>query len=371
VAAKGWASAEVQAAYEQAGAAAQRAEGVHHLVAVWYGQYIVSHVGGDVQASLILSKQSLELAKKQDNPALLIAGHYMAMGSFIHQGELRKAQAHAQRALELYKPEQHSFLVSMFPVDMGIFVAAHGSHCIWYLGEMESALAQCRQAMMAARASSHPFSVTMAYAYLAMLHGFRREWHQAQEWAIATSALSTEHAFPYYGAWAIYIHGWALTEQGEQEQGIAFMEQGLADFRTMRTGLREPFYLAHLGEAYLQAGDTSKALHLLDDALAAALKYGERVHEAEILRLRGESLRLLDHDNGKAESSFHQAIETARRQEAKSLELRAATSLCRLWQTQGKRAKAHALLAEIYGCFTEGFDTADLIEAKALLDAVQ
>jgi adenylate cyclase len=269
--------------------------------------------------------------------------------------------------LELYKPDQHSFLVSTFPVDMGIFVAVHGSHGAWYLGKADTALAQCRQATMAAQESSHPFSITVAHAYLAMLYGFRREWRQAQEWALTTDALSMEHAFPYYHAWAIYVQGWALAEQGELERGIILMEQAMADYRAMRTGLRKSFYLAHLGEAYARTGNTSKGLHLLEEAFAAACEYGERVHEAEIWRLRGEFLQLQGDTTDAVEMSFRQAIETAGRQEAKALELRAVTSLSRLWQRQGKFQEVQQLLGTTYTWFTEGFDTPDLLEAKALL----
>jgi adenylate cyclase len=371
VAAKGWASAEVQAAYEQAGAAAQRAGEVQQLVAVLYGLFIVSHVGGDVQTSRAIGEQGLALVKQHGNPALRIVDHFMVMAASLHQGELRAAQAHMQRALELYEPEQHSFLVSTFPLDMGVFAAVYGSHGMWYLAKADAALAQCRQAAMAARASSHPFGETVAHGYLAMLHGFRREWRQAQEWALTTDALSMEHAFPYYHAWAIYVQGWALAEQGEQERGLALMEEGMADFRAMRTGLREPFFLAHLGEAYAKKGDVSKGLHLLEEALAAARKHGERVHEAEILRLRGEFLQLQDHATDAVEALFHQAIETASRQEAKALELRAVISLSRLWQRQGKIQEARQLLGVTYARFTEGFDTSDLLEAKALLDTLR
>jgi adenylate cyclase len=135
------------------------------------------------------------------------------------------------------------------------------------------------------------------------------------------------------------------------------MEQGMADFRAMRTGLRQPFYLAHLGEAYAKKGDVSKGLHLLEEALAAARKHGERVHEAEILRLRGEFLQLQDHTTGAVEASFRQAIETASRQEARALELRAVISLSRLWQRRGKVQEARQLLGVTYTRFTEGFDT--------------
>jgi predicted ATPase len=168
--------------------------------------------------------------------------------------------------------------------------------------------------------------------------------------------------------WGTILRGSALAEQGQSAEGIAQMRQGIAAWRATGAELRRPYYLALLAEAYGKAGQTEVGLRALAEALTAVHNTGERQHEAELDRLKGE-LRLKQDvpDAQEAESWLRQAVDVARQQQAKSLELRAAMSLSRLWQQQGKRAEARELLAPIYGWFTEGFDTADLQEAKALL----
>jgi predicted ATPase len=167
------------------------------------------------------------------------------------------------------------------------------------------------------------------------------------------------------------MQGWALAEQHQREEGLTQMQQGLTAFQATGGRLRLPYYLALLAEVYGHSGQVEKGLHLLDKACADMQQTGEHFWEAEQHRLQAE-LRLAHStaDQTTAAAYLHQALEVARRQQAKSLELRAAVSLARLWQQQGKCAEAHALLAPVYHWFTEGFDTADLQEAKSLLDAL-
>jgi predicted ATPase len=165
--------------------------------------------------------------------------------------------------------------------------------------------------------------------------------------------------------------GWALAYHGQGVEGIEEIRQGLAAYQTTGAELGRPWFLALLAEAYGKAGQAEEGLHVVAEALAAAANIGEGFFEAEQYRLKGELLLACSLENQTvAESCLHQALDSARRQEAKSLELRAAVSLSRLWQQQGKRAEARDLLAPIYGWFTEGFDTADLQEAQALLEAL-
>jgi predicted ATPase len=365
---KGLSAEETKDAYERAGALAQRAGELDQLVAVLYGQFSVSFVGGNIQTALALGKQCLDLAKRQDDPSLLVAGYWTTMAPSIHLGAFKTAEAHAQQALEAYERLRHPFPFATFTVELGVFTLAYDAHCAWYLGKADTALAHGRQAVQVAERRSHPFSLTVAQAYLAMLHGYRREWPQAYEWAEAAELLSTKHNFPYYQAWATFVRGWALAEQGQLDQGIALMKQGMADFRAMRTGLREPFYLALLGEAYAKQGNSQTGLQLFAQALAAAERSGERCYEAEIWRLRGELTKLQGEATDAVEACYTQALATARQQEAKSLQLRAAASLAQLWHEQGNHPEAHCVLSETYAWFSEGFDTADLQEAKALLD---
>jgi predicted ATPase len=226
---------------------------------------------------------------------------------------------------------------------------------------------------------THPFSVGFALVFAAWLHQLRREGPRIHEWAEAAIALVAEHKFVALLAQGTIMRGWAVAAQGgaprggqgQGEDGVSQIQQGLAAWRaTGAEGVR-PYYLALQAEASAQMGQPEAALTLLAEALAVANDTGERRWEAEVHRLKGEVLFAhAAEQHAEADICFRQALEIARRQQAKSLELRAAMSLSRLWQQQGKRAEAYALLAPIYGWFTEGFDTADLQEAKVLLETL-
>ena len=210
----------------------------------------------------------------------------------------------------------------------------------------------------------------MAFNQWLRLQHFCRTLHLpiAGERAETSRLLANEHGFVQQMANETYRQGLLLAQQGQLKEGIAHMQQGWAAYRATGANVRQPMYLAPLAEAYGQAGQVDEGLQVLAEALVYVEQAGERWWEAELHRLKGELLLLQSSDNqAEAASCFQQALALARHQQAKSWELRAATSLARLWQRQGKRAEAHALLAPIYGWFTEGFDTADLQEAKALL----
>ena len=201
-----------------------------------------------------------------------------------------------------------------------------------------------------------------------MLHMLRRDVQAIQERAEAVIALSTDQGFPVWLAAGTFAKGWALAALGQSTEGIMQMRQGLAAWRTTGMSVAVPLWLVLLAEAYERAGKAEEGLTILAEALDVVDKNGERFYAAELYRLKGvlllqQSVEL----QGKAEESLQQALDIARRQQAKSLELRAAMSLARLWQRQGECTEARELLAPVYGWFTEGFDTADLQEARALL----
>jgi predicted ATPase len=202
-----------------------------------------------------------------------------------------------------------------------------------------------------------------------VVHQFRSERQAVQEWAEKLIALSNEQGFAYWLAWGTIFRGWALAKQEEGEEEIAQIRQGLAAHRATEAELAQPYFLALLAEAYGRIGKAEEGLTVLAEALDVVNKNRERFYEAELYRLNGELLLALSQENQvEAETCFHKAIEVARWQSAKSLELRTVMNLSRLWQRQGKREEARQMLSLIYGWFTEGFETADLKEAKALLE---
>jgi predicted ATPase len=251
---------------------------------------------------------------------------------------------------------------------------------LWFLGHLDQAVKRVQEGLTLAQELSNPPSLAFARACAAWLHQFRREGQLTQEWAEALLALSTEQGFSDWLAMGTMLRGWALAEQGQPEEGITQLGQGLAAYRATGAEVYRPYWLALLAEAYGKVGQTEEGLTVLAEALAAAHKTGGRHHEAELYRLKGELSLQSRQVEGRSQTSqgksevekeaeecFGQAIEIARRQSAKSFELRAVLSLSRLWQRQGKKDEARQMLAEIYGWFTEGFDTPDLQEAKALL----
>jgi predicted ATPase len=236
---------------------------------------------------------------------------------------------------------------------------------LWALGYPDQAVQRSQEALTLAHALAHPHSLVEALRFSAQLHARRREWQTAQEHAEALLALATEHGFARHVAYGTFFRGWALAAQDQGAEGIVQMCQSRDALQA--TGAVIGIEGHALAEAYGQVGQVEEGLHLLVEALAMVGTRGSH-NEAELYRLHGELLLWQTvPDAQAAEACFQQALAVARRQEAKSLELRAAMSLARLWQHQGKHAEAHALLAPIYGWFTEGFDTADLQEARALL----
>jgi predicted ATPase len=306
-------------------------------------------------------------------------------------GEFAQAWGHLKEGIALYDPQQRQFYGTL--QDPGVSCLSYVAWTLWPLGYPDQALQRSHEALALAPDLPHPFSLASALHYAAMLHQFRREGHAVQERAEAAMVLSTEQGIPHYLALGTIWRGWALAEEGQVEEGIAQMRQGLTAWQAMGAELTLPTSLVLLAEAYGKVGKTEQGLTVLAKALAQVEKTGERQYEAELYRLRGEltlaqskSRRVGNaHQSvsnaeavpvgcahptgeGEAEECFLKAIDIARKQQAKSLELRATTSLARLWQQQGKQTEAHSLLFAIYGWFTEGFDTKDLQEAKALLD---
>jgi predicted ATPase len=202
-----------------------------------------------------------------------------------------------------------------------------------------------------------------------MLHQLRGEVALCRERAEAALALATEQLLPYWAAHAMVLGGWALVKQGQAEEGLPRLRAGLDAGRATGSKVRGPQWLALLAEAYLEAGRIEEGMSAVREALAEVEETAARYYELELDRLEGELvLASNEPDESGAKASFRMAIAIARAQQAKAFELRAALSLARLWRRQGRRDAARDLLAPVYGWFTEGFDTADLMDAKALLD---
>jgi class 3 adenylate cyclase/predicted ATPase len=379
---KGFAAPEVERIYTRARELCRQIGETPQLFSVLWGLWVFYEVRAELQAARELGEQLLSLAQSAQDPALLLEAHCVLGDTLLWPGELSLARAHLEQGLTLYDPHQHHSLALLYGTDPGVVCLSFLARILWHLGYQDQALKSSDRALALATSLSHPSSLAHVLSWAAALHQLRREARTAQERAEATLALTSEHEIAFFAAHGIVLRGWALVEQGHGQEGVAQIRQGLAAYRATGAEVERPHWCALLAEACGRVGQAEEGLTVLAEALAVVDENGDRYHEAELYRLKGTltlqskaSLRQVsdksqtsqNKSEAEAEVCFHKAIAIARQQSAKSLELRAVTSLSRLWQQQGKQKEAHQLLAEIYGWFTEGFDTKDLQEAKALL----
>jgi predicted ATPase len=282
-------------------------------------------------------------------------------------GRSPRRRAHLAQGIALYDLQKGRTARTL--LDPGVSCLGYESWTLWLLGYPDQALQRCHEALTLAQELAHPFSLACTLYYAAVLQQFSREVQAVQARAERLVALATEQEFPVFNAIGTMLRGWALATQGQGEAGTAQLHQGLAAYRAAWAEFQRTYWLTLLADAYRHTEQGTAGLVVLTETLVLVDTTAERFYEAEIYRLQGELLLTqVVSETQQAASCFRQALDIARHQQAKSLELRAATSLARLWQRQGKRDAARQVLAEVYGWFTEGFDTADLQEAKALLE---
>jgi predicted ATPase len=368
IAVKGYAAPEVERAYTRARELCERVGDPPEVFPALFGLWLVHLLRGELRTAYELAERLLRRAQSAHDPALLMYAQMTRGITSYWMGELLPAREHLEMAISLYDPERHrQFAVRYGGFDAGVNCLSHAAWILWDLGYPDQALKRGNEAL--ALAQGHPFRLAFAEYFVGVLRQVRREARAAQETAEALMALAAERGLTYYLARATTLRGWAMAEQGRNEEGIALIQEGLAAIRAIGAELWRSYFLGLLAEACREAGRLDDGLNALTEALAAADEREERNYEAEMRRLKGELLLTQNDSNAvEAQSCFERAIEIARKQSAKSLELRATMSLARLLAKQGRRDEARAMLAQIYGWFTEGFDTADLKDAKALLD---
>jgi predicted ATPase len=293
---------------------------------------------------------------------------YWSIGlSLIEHGDVIAAQAACEQGIALDTRPIHGIAASgRTAIDPGVMCCVMAGWSLWVRGYPDQALRKANEALALAQALANPFVRSQALVIVAWLHQYRREIAAMREQVETAMALASEHAYIQQWAWGMVLRGWADTDR---MAGISQMRQGLDTLVAIGTVLFRPYLLALFAEGHTAVSQHAEGLHIVAEALGLVENNGQRLHEAELYRLKGELLlNQSGSDEQQAEGCFSQALDIARHQQAKSWELRAAMSLSRLWQQQGKRDEARALLAPIYSWFTEGFDTADLQEAKALIE---
>jgi class 3 adenylate cyclase/predicted ATPase len=326
-------------------------------------------IRGDSRTAYELGEQLLRLAERVQDTSQLLEAHNAIGGALFWMGDFPRAAEHFEEVIRLYDPQKHRAHVSLFGNDPGVVGHSYISWTLWYRGHADRSLWHAGRAIELATELALPFSKASALYYTGTLHFFRREPRPARERADQTIAIAGEHGFPFWMAAATCIRGWALCEEGKLEEGIAQLRQGMALSQALRTELARSHYLAMLAHALGRAGRYDEAATVLEEALLAVARQKERTHDAvDVYHMKGELL-LAQGDEQAAEAAryFDRTTDLARRQGAKSWELRATISLARLLQREGKRVEARERLAAIYGWFTEGFDAPDMLTAEAML----
>jgi len=369
---KGYAAREVGETYTYARQLCHHLEDPHQLFTVLRGLWNYSLVRAELQTAHELGEQLFTLAQQVQDAAMLVAAHRALGVTLFHLGAVVSAHTHFAQGIQLYDAQQHRAAVFLYGEDVGVICHSFAPWTLWYLGYPDQGLARNQEAVTLAQQCAHPLSLSFALSLAAGFHQLRCEEHTAQEYAEAAIHLTTEQGFPHWRAYSAILRAWVLAHQGQAQEGIEQITQGLRDYRATGAELWRPYLLALLAEAHGTIGEREEGLTLLTETLTLVDITGQRWYEAELYRLQGALLLQGSSENStEAETCFQHAMTIARTQQAKSLELRAATSLARLWQQQGKRKEAHDLLAPVYHWFTEGFDTADLQDAKALLEVLE
>jgi predicted ATPase len=369
---QGYAAPEVEHAYLQARECCWKVGDPASLFTVLRGLWLVYLVRGELRRALEQGEHLLRLAERQQERTLLVEAHRAVGTSLFFLGELTASWTPLERGISLYEAQQHRPLILPPGGDAGMACLVYTAWSLWLRGYPDQALERIRATLSLAQQCQHAFCLAFALTWAAEIYQCRRESQAVSRQAETSLTLAHQHKFPLLMAMSMMFQGWVLAEQGQEDEGIERLRQGIAAFRATGAELLRPHFLSILAEAYGRSKRPDQGLEVLNEALALLDKTGERLHEAECYRLKGQLLLDRSIDNhAAAEACFHQACTMARHHQAKSLELRAAMSLSRLWQQQGKQGRARHLLGEVYGWFSEGFETGDLKEAKALLDELR
>jgi predicted ATPase len=373
---KGYAAAETKAAAEQLRLLIEQAEALGEppedpllLFSVLYSGVAVNYVAFNGDAVCDLAAQFLALAEKQRATVPLMIGHRIMGNSLVHTGHIAEGRGHLDQAIALYDTAEHRPLATRFGHDAGVTTLSNRSFALWLLGYPEAALRDSDDALKNAREMGQAATLMHALAWGAMLFTLCGNYAAAAAHARELVALAEKRGASYWNALGMMIQGAVLALTGWASDATEMLIAGMTAYGTTGSTNFLPLYLPHLARAHAELGQFEEAWRRIGEAMAAAETTKEKWCEAEIHRTAGKiALMSPEPDAAKAKAHFERALAIACGQKAKSWELRAAMSMARLWRDQGKRDEARDLLAPVYGWFTEGFDTLDLKEAKALLD---
>jgi predicted ATPase len=369
--AHGYATLQAEPIYSRARALCDRVPEAHLLFRVLWGLWMYHLVRPELRKAWELAEQLVSLAEKAQDPDQILPARQAQATTSFSLGNPAATCEHMKQGMTLYDPRRHSRATELYGQDPGVVCLAFGAVALWLLGYPDQAVERSRQAVALGRGLGQPSSLALGLYFDAMVRQYRREGPAARESAEAAVAIATEHGLTFWLAGGWIMRGWALLEQEALVDGLDQLRRGMAAWVATNGTAHRTYHLALLAEALASEGQIEPCLGALGEALALVEGTEEAFHGAELHRLRGELLLQQQGPQAagsEAEACFHRALALARQQQARSLELRAAISLTHLFQEQGHPAEALPTLAACYRWFTEGFDTPDLQEARALLD---
>jgi class 3 adenylate cyclase/predicted ATPase len=373
---KGYAAPETEAAWEQARLFIELAQALGEppedpllLFSILFGVWGVNRTAFNGEVVRELATQFLALAEKQRTTVPLMVGHRITGISSLLTGGILEGRDHLDQAVALYHPAEHHPLATRFGADTGVSIWSYRSIALWLLGYSHAALADINHALKNAREIGQAASLMFALHHASLAHIQFGNYAAASADAVELAALADEKDALLWKSLGISVQGWLFALTGKASDAIQAITTGVTALRSTGATMWMPLSLTYLTRAYAKLGQFDDAWRSIGEAVTMVETTKERWCEAEINRMAGEiALMSPELDTAKSEAYFERALTVARRQQARSWELRASMSMARLWRDQGKRDEARELLAPVYGWFTEGFDTLDLKEAKALLD---
>jgi predicted ATPase/DNA-binding winged helix-turn-helix (wHTH) protein len=370
VATQGWAAPAAEAAYRRARELAEQLNASRELSTLLYRLAALHEFRGQyVESQALLEERLCLLDPSEDTDSLIESQGLLACTTF-HQGLFARCVQHAEQGIALYDPQRHLALTAAMGGNPGVACRNWSALALWFLGFPDQALARTESALALAEDAAHSFSLANAQQQAACLHQHRGEAEQARARATAAVAMAEAQGYVYHSAAGTVLEGWALAALGDPDQGIRKIHRGLAACQATGAVIDYPYYLALLADACRHAGRPAEGLEVLEEACSLARASRGFFYEAELHRLRAALLLRSEPPAAEreAEAGFLHALELARKQGAKSLELRAATSLSQLWYRHGRGREARELLESRYDEFTEGLATDDLWRARALLE---
>jgi predicted ATPase len=369
ISAKGPASDEVARVYTDARVLCRSPGETPHLVPVLQGLRVNHMLRAELRPAREAAAELLALGEGIQDAGHLLEGNLAVGILHFYAGEFLPAREHLEKGITFYQTAQHRSHTLRYP-DPGQSCLSYTARTLWVLGYPDQALERSEQAVHIADDTSDATSIVQAMAFRADIASLRREFRDAENWARKALDIATEHGLKIWVGGATVTHGWALSQLGWNTAGVSEIKDGRKFLANLRDRLYGIYSASYLAEALSMTGRPREALKQLKKAIIASQSFELPYWDSAFYRLMGQLLLApgARTDSRAAEACFRQAIEIAQGQQAKSLELRAATSLARLWTDQGNRTEARDLLAPVYGWFTEGFDTADLKDAKSLLD---